>query len=57
MEKLENLLESWILHTSQLQYSVDIQASNEGVTMNMRYEESPICSRPGHGQSLDVIKV
>jgi len=56
MKQLENLLESWILQTSQLQYSVDIQASNERATMNMRYEESPICSRPGHGQSLGVIK-
>jgi len=37
MEQSENLLESWILQTLEwLQYSVDIQASNERVTMNMR---------------------
>jgi len=29
MERLENLLESWILHTSQLQYLVGIEVLND----------------------------
>jgi len=29
MKRLENLLESWILHTSQLQYSIGIEVLND----------------------------
>jgi len=49
MKQLEKFIRILDLTHINIQYLGDIQVFNERAIMNMRYEESLICSRPGQG--------
>jgi len=57
MKQLEKLITILDLPHINIQYSGSIQVLNERAILNMRYEESLICSRAGHGQSYCAIMV